>query len=220
MTYATEENRPSRGWLRRLTIGGGIVVLLVAGISYAWTFTPSYSVYRIRQALQTHDYDLFTRYVDVDSVLDHALDEFTNLGTKSPEESTPPGPLAKALRKKGSLKDLAQGARGLVKASLEFVVEQSVKNPENQLPEIPASALVAALWAGRSEGDTVHFPIKVKKGDRIEVKARRAPEGHWRVVEVENLPAILPVLKSRSIREKAKPQREEGKESNGEPNES
>src|SRR5712691_3000605 len=160
MVTTPEENRSSRSWPRRFLIGGGIVVLLLAGISYAWTFTPSYSVYRIRQALETHDYDLFTQYVDVDSVLDHALDEFTDLGTKSAEESTPHGPLAKALRKKGPLKDLAQGTRGLVKASLVFVVEQSVKNPESQLPEIPASALVAALWAGRSEGDTVHFPIK------------------------------------------------------------
>lgn len=220
MATTPEENRASRSWLRRLMIGGGIVVLLMAGIGYAWTFTPSYSVYRIRQALETHDYDLFTQYVDVDSVLDHALDEFTNLGTKSAEESTAHGPLAKALRKKGLFKEFAQGARAMAKAGLEFVVEQSVKNPESQLPEIPASALVAALWVGRSAGDTVHFPLKVKKGNRIEVKARQTPEGRWRVVEIENLPTLLPALKSRSAREKTKPQREEGKESNGEPNES
>ena len=219
MAYATEESRSSRSWLRRLTIGGGIVVLLVAGISYAWTFTPSYSLYRIRQALETHDYALFTQYVDVDSVLEHAFDELTGHRAKSAEESTPRGPLAKALQKKGTLKYLVQGARDAVKAGMEFVVEQSVKNRENQLPEIPASALVAALWVGRSEGDTVHFPIKVKKGDRIEVKAHRTPEGLWRVVEIENLPALLPALKSRSAREKTEPQREERKESNGEPTE-
>jgi hypothetical protein len=199
---------------------GGIVVLLMAGIGYAWTFTPSYSVYRIRQALETHDYELFTRYVDVDSVLDHALDELTNLESKNSEESTAHGPLAQALRKKRPFKEFAEGARAMAKAGLEFVVEQSVKNRENQLPEIPASALVAALWVGRAEGDTVRFPIKVKKGARVEVKARRTPEGLWRVVEVENLPALLPALKPRSTREKTEPRREEGKESNGEPNES
>src|SRR5437879_3548703 len=101
MTYTTEESRAPRSWLRRLMIGGGIVVLLVAGLSYAWTFTPSYSVYRIRQALETHDYDLFTQYVDVNSVLDHALDEFTDPGVNNSEESPLHGPLTKALRNKG-----------------------------------------------------------------------------------------------------------------------
>src|SRR5262249_20827874 len=219
MTDTTAENRAPRSWRRPLMIGAGIV-LLVAGLSYAWTFTPSYSVYRIRQALETHDYDLFTQYVDVNSVLDHALDEFIHSGPDDSEESPIQGPLAKALRNKGLLKGLAGRVRSVTKAGLEFIVEQSVKNPENQLPEIPASALVAALWVGRADGDLVRFPIKVKKGDRIEVKARRTPQGRWRVVEVENLTALWPALKPHSARGQTEPPREERKESSGEPNES
>lgn len=194
-------------------------MLLVAGLGYAWTFTPSYSLYRIRQALATHDYALFTQYVDLDSVLDHAFDELTDLGTKHVEEPTPRGPLGKMLQKRGVWKDFSQGVRAVGKAGLEFIVQQSVTNRKSQLPEIPASAVVAALWTGRAEGDTVHFPIKVKKGAQIEVKARRTLEGVWRVVEIENLPALLPALKPRSTPGKAAPQQEEGKEPNGEPNE-
>ena len=219
MTDTTVESRAPRSWRRPLTIAGG-VVLLVAGLSYAWTLTPSYSVYRIRQALEAHDYDLFTQYVDVNSVLDHALDEFMTSGTDGSEESPIQGPLGKALRNKGLFRGMARRVRGVTKAGLEFIVEQAVKNRENQLPEIPASALFAALWVGRAEGDLVRFPIKIKKGDRIEVKARRTPQGRWRVVEVENLTALWPTLKPHSAREQTEPPREERKESSGEPNES
>jgi hypothetical protein len=216
MVSTPEESRSSRSWLRRFFIGGGLIVFLVVGLGYAWTFTPSYSLYWIRQALETHDYALFTQYVDVDSVLDHAIDDFTSQGKKDPDELPLRGALGKMLRK-GLLKDFAEGARAVVKAGLDIAVEQAVKNPESQLPEIPASALVAALWVGRADGDTVRFPIKVKKGDRIEVRARQTSEGRWRVVEVENLPALLPTLKSRLASKGAEPRRKEREENNGEP---
>jgi len=218
MVTTPEEGRSSHDWPRHLLIGSGIVVLLLAGLGYAWTFTPSYSLYWIRQALETHDYVLFTQYVDVDSVLDHAIDDFTGQGKTDPDELPLRGTLGKMLRK-GLLKDFADGARAVVKAGLDIAVEQAVKNPDSQLPEIPASALLAALWVGRAEGDTVRFPIKVKKGDRIEVRARQTPEGRWRVVEVENLPALLPTLKSRLASKRAEPRGKEREENNGEPNE-
>ncbi len=202
MASAPEESNPSRSWLRRFTVGGGIVLLLAAGVGYAWTFTPSYSLYRIRQALETHDYVLFARYVDVDSVLDHGLDALVGNEEKNAEEQPPRGALARALRK-GLLKNFARDARAVVKAGVEIAVEQAVKDQKSQLPEIPASAVFAALWAGRAEGDTRSFPLKVKRGNQIEVKARQTPEGLWRVVEIENLPALLPALKSRFAPEQA-----------------
>jgi hypothetical protein len=218
MVATPEAGRSSHDWRHRLLVGSGIVVLLLAGLGYAWTFTPSYSLYWIRQALKTHDYTLFTQYVDVDSVLDHAIDDFTGQGKTDPGELPLRGTLGKMLRK-GPLKDFAEGARAVVKAGLDIAVEQAIKNPDSQLPEIPASALLAALWVGRAEGDTVRFPIKVKKGDRIEVRARQTPEGRWQVVEVENLPALLPTLKSRLAAKRAEPRKEEREENNGEPSE-
>jgi hypothetical protein len=218
MAFTPEESSPLRSRLRHFLLGGGVVVLLVAGLAYAWTFTPSYSLYWIRQALETHDYALFMQYVDVDSVLDHAIDDFATQGKTDPNEFPLRGTLGKLLRK-GPLKDFAEGARAVVKAGLDIAVEQAVKNPESQLPEIPASALLAALWVGRADEDTVRFPIKVKKGERIEVRARQTPEGRWQVVEVENLPALLPTLKSRFAAKRTKPQREDREENNGERNE-
>src|SRR5439155_16181058 len=179
---------PSR--FRRRLVGVGIFVLLLGGAGYAWTFTPSYSLYRIKSALEAHDYPAFSRYVDVDSVLDHALDEVVENKEKSPEEPAPQGPLARALR-------IARHARKVIKAGLEVAVEQTVKDRDHPPPQIPALAVIGALWYGRADGDTVSFPVKVKKGKQLEVTARQTPEGLWRVVQVSNLSALLPTLKPR-----------------------
>ncbi|MBI3302742.1 MAG: DUF2939 domain-containing protein [Deltaproteobacteria bacterium] len=186
-------NRQSR--FRRLAISTGSFLLLLTGAGCAWTFTPSYSLYRIKQALEAHDYAAFSHYVDVDSVLDHALDEFVESKEKNAEEPGRRGSLARALRK-GFLKNFARDARDVVKAGLEIAVEQAVKDRDHPLPEIPAFAVIGALWYKRADGDTASFPVKVKKGKQIEIKARQTPEGLWRVVEVANLPALLPTLKS------------------------
>jgi len=175
----------------------GIFALVLAAAGYAWTFTPSYSVYQIKQALETHDYATFSRYVDVDSVLDHALDEFGSNPEQETDTPAPGGLLGKALRK-GFLKNFARDARPVVKAGLRIVVEQTVKNRDHPLPQIPLAAVVGALWYGRTDdGNTVSFPIKIKKGERIQIKARQTPAGVWRVVEVSDLSAFLSTLKSR-----------------------
>ena len=182
-----------KGKLHRLIIGLVLSFLIVVGGGYAWTFTPSYSLYRLRQALETHDYDLFSRYVDVDSVLDHALDE---LGGSSPGDSSQPrlkGFLGK-LERKGLFKFLVGEAREMTKAGLSIAVEQAVRDRDRPLPQIPLAAVPAALWLGRSEGEMIVFPVKLKNKQVVEVKTRRSSPGPWRVVEVTNLQVLLPIL--------------------------
>ncbi|MCS6927211.1 MAG: DUF2939 domain-containing protein [Candidatus Binatia bacterium] len=181
------------GMRRFLLVGGGLF-LLVLGLIYAWTFTPSYTLYRIKRALETHDYATFARYVDLDSVLDHALDE---VAAEVQDRSTPPSlpqSFAKALRK-----GLRQGfARELTKAGLTIAVEQAVTDPNRQLPQIPALAVVAALWSGDREGDLIHFSVPIKKGRQVAVEMRQTSAGTWRVVAVTHLSALFPALRSRT----------------------
>jgi hypothetical protein len=91
--------------------------------------------------------------------------------------------------------NFVRDAREVVKAGMEIALEQAVRDRERPLPEIPAAAVVAALWSGQAEGDSISFPVKVKRGGRIEIKARKSPAGIWRVVEITNLSALLPALR-------------------------
>ena len=168
-------------------------LVLGVGGGYAWTFTPSYSLYCLKYALETHDYETFSRYVDIDSVLDHALDELGGAESGQAEKPRFKGFLGK-LARKGLFKFLTGEAREVTKAGLSIAVEQAVKDRDRPLPQIPLFAIPAALWLGRSEGEMVVFPVKLKDGQTVEVKMRRAPPEPWRVVAVTNLQILLPVL--------------------------
>ncbi len=168
-------------------------LVLSVGGGYAWTFTPSYSLYCLKQALDTHDYKTFSRYVDVDSVLDHALDE---LGATESQEAEKPqfkGFLGK-LARKGLFKFLAGDAREVTKAGLSIAVEQAMKDRDRPLPRIPLVAVPVALWFGRSEGELVVFPVKLKKEQVVEITMRRTSPEPWRVVAVSNLKVLLPAF--------------------------
>ncbi len=181
------------GWHRSVLIFGALALLL-AGLGYAWTFTPSYSLYHLRRALIAHDYATFSYYVDIESVLDHALEDLNDRRSRD-EDAQPRNPLEKFLRKK-ILKGLLNDATaGLAKAGLEIVIEQVVRDTSRPLPEIPAVAVLAALWQGHTEDGVASFPVKVKKGRTIDIRARQNSAGVWRVVEIDNLPALLPSLK-------------------------
>ncbi|MSQ47177.1 MAG: hypothetical protein EXR78_02125 [Deltaproteobacteria bacterium] len=193
-----------QGKLRRLMPVLLAGLMLSVGGGYAWTFTPSYSLYCLKQALETHDYQMFSQYVDVDSVLDHALDEFGNSDSGEEEKPRLKGFLGK-LARKGFFKFLAGDAREVTKAGLSIAVEQAVKDRDRPLPRIPLLAVPAALWLGRSEGELVVFPVKLKKEQLVEVKMRRTSPEPWRVVEVTNLKALLPALQ----RKLAKPDGEQ-----------
>jgi hypothetical protein len=194
----------SQGKSRRLmpVLLAGLVLAGVGG--YAWTFSPSYSLYCVKQALDTHDYETFSRYVDVDSVLDHALDELGSAESGEGEKPRLKGFLGK-LAGKGLFKFLAGDAREVTKAGLSIAIEQAVKDRDRPLPRIPLFAVPAALWLGRAEGELVVFPVQLKKEQLVKVKMRRTSPEPWRVVAVTNLKVLLPALQ----RKLAKPDAED-----------
>jgi hypothetical protein len=185
--------RMSQGKSRRFLFVLLAGLVLSVGGGYAWTFTPSYSLYRLKHALETHDYEMFSRYVDMDSVLDHALDELGNSESSEGEKPRLKGFLGK-LERKGLFKFLAGDAREITKAGLSIAVEQAIKDRDRPLPQIPLAAVPAALWLRRAEGEIVVFPLKLKKEQVVEVKMRRALPAPWRVVEVTNLKVLLSAL--------------------------
>jgi hypothetical protein len=171
----------------------GMTLLLVAAAAYAWTFSPSFTLYQIKRALETHDYPTFARYVDIESVADHALDEFTGSNTPDSRGPTSKHPLV-GIFQRGFLKDLARDARPMLRAGLEIAVEQGVRDQSRSLPRIPAIAVIGALWYGLTYRDTVSFRVKIKRSKQIiEVKARRTSQWLWRVEEISNLSALLPI---------------------------
>lgn len=183
---------PSR-W-RRVMVGLAIVAAVLGGSFFLWHSSPGYSVYRIQQALETHNYELLSRYVDVDTVLDHTLDELGNSQANEDGDVSLGGFLGKLLRKE-VFKLLSGEAREVTKAGLSMVVEQMVKDPDRPPPQIPMIAPLAAWWLAQRDGDTARLTFEAKKDKPVDVTMQRTPEGVWRVVAVSNLQVFLPKLK-------------------------
>ncbi len=182
-------------------IGGALCGVLAFS---AWVGTPSYALYRIKRAVDTQDLEIFKHYVDLDSVLSHALQEvggkfFDQEATDGPKDRIPQQSSHKGLLK-GLLRRFAPEVKGLLQDGARQVVEQMVTQPREK-PLIPYLALVAAMWQVHKEGQQAFLPIKTKKGDIVEVIMNKASEGYWRVVEVMNVKALLAEIKLKRRRE-------------------
>ena len=191
-------------WLNTYILGAaaGVVLILVSCI--AWTFTPSYSLYQIKEALETHDYARFAEYVDVESVAGNAFDELGQL--KQQQEDKPSsgggGSLADLLRQ--GLKSLSGEIRNVVSAGADIVVEQVITDRNRDLPEIPTLAIIGAIFAGETQDGMRRFPVPIKDGEEIEVNMRESDDGVWRVVEVTNVETLIAQLKKRYERDRSK----------------
>ena len=189
----TDAVKSSSRW-RRIATGLAILVIVFGGSFLLWRSSPGYSVYRIKQALEAHDYALFSRYVDVDKVLDHTLDELGN-GGNNDRDDIPLGGFLGKLMSKGIFKLLSGEARDVAKAGLSLFVEQTVKDRDRPPPQIPAVAPITAWWLAQRDGDSARLTLETKKNKPIDITMQRTPEGVWRVVAVSNLQVFLPKLK-------------------------
>ena len=167
-----------------------LCVLLGLGGVYAWMQTPSYAVYHIQQALKARNYETFTRYVDIDSVVSYAL---ADLGQSAPDipqpQDTPPNSLVGLLHK--GLKSLTRDVQDLAKAGVTFAIQQTFQNSDLPLPQIPTIALMGTVIGGETREDIRYFSVPLDSGEEIEIGLRHTPEGRWRVVRVTNVQALL-----------------------------
>jgi len=167
-----------------------LCILLGLGGIYAWMQTPSYSVHHIQQALKTRNYETFTQYVDIDSVVSYALED---LGQSVPDISqqhdTPSDSLVGLLHK--GLESLTRDVQDLAKAGVTFAIQQTFHNSDLVLPQIPTVALIGTIIGGDTREDIRYFSVPLDSGEEIEIGLRYTPEGQWRVVRVTNVQALL-----------------------------
>lgn len=197
--------QPKPWWFNKFILGAGASVVLILVSCIVWTFTPSYSLYQVKQALETHDYQRFAEYVDVESVAGKAFDELGEFKQPKQEKKDKPssgGSLADLLRQ--GLKSLSGELRNVVSAGADIVVEQVITDRNQELPEIPTLAIIGAIFAGETQDGLRRFPVPIKDGEEIEVNMRKSDEGVWRVVEVTNVETLIAQLKKRYGRDRAK----------------
>jgi hypothetical protein len=161
-------------------------VLIVAALAF-WTFvyiprSPSWAVYRLKQAIDARNGDEAARYVDFESVVKHA-------GYEMVEKQGGNDPLSSLV---------GQAAVNLfIKPMTQLARTWAVREVNDGAKEVqmPGAAVAGSIVLLHRSGDTAYTNFTDHKGQVWEIHLARADDGYWRVVEVKNIEQLLQKLK-------------------------
>ncbi len=169
------EKKPAK---KIVIIVSAALFLVLAGFAGGYRYareTPRYSLYQLKRALLARDVDGALRYMDVDSVADHAADRF----------------LAKINKKRDGTGENMEGTR--TKDFMEQLVPAIKKDLKRQMKDLVATYLEdegmlqnirkASIWI---------FEITLGNDNTAEIKAdgkrlfvmTKTPDGFWRISEI------------------------------------
>ncbi|MEW6272995.1 MAG: DUF2939 domain-containing protein [Thermodesulfobacteriota bacterium] len=148
-------------------VAGGVLSLAVGLIAALLPTTPTWTLWRIKSALDRHDVAELTEIVDFAAVTQRALTELDD------------GPQGL---------DVGKAAMALLSGGKVLTV---FNDPERPL-RITAGDVVTAWWGMRREGDLAYLTLPT--GDRpVDLVLGRAPDLRWRIVGITPLAALIKV---------------------------
>lgn len=186
-----------------------LLLALVAGGYYYYNSVrsgPSYALMQAAAATQTHDLNTFERYVDVDALTGHLVDDVANQGSVV-SMLMPGGRFAM----QGALRLLKPQLTKAAHAEIKRYVETGSLEAANAAAPKRLVNLSFTGLAGRIIGPDSKFKdIKytTEKGDEalvgleftqpkfdttmvLEVKLRKQADGHWQAKEITNTGELL-----------------------------
>jgi hypothetical protein len=165
------------GFISRHAIGV-LIVLVVAGwaVFYVPT-TPSYAVYKLKQAIDARDGATAATFVDFPSVV-------RNAGYEMLQQNKANDVITSLVGK---------GAVDLLSAPMAAAVQQWATQQVNsgaKQVQMPAAAVAGAIVLLHRSGDTAWTNFRDDKGQQWNIRFSRE-NSHWRIVEVKNVQQIL-----------------------------
>ena len=185
-----------------------LLLAVLAGGYYYFTFRqgPSYALSQAAAATQSHDLPTFERYVDVDALTGHLVDDVASQG--SAVTSLLPGG---GLALRGGLRllkpQLAKAAHSEVQRFVETgSLEAARAAAPKRLVNISLLGLAGRLISPDSKFKGIKYTTD--KGDDalvgleftqprydtttvVEVKLRKQPDGHWQAKQITNVGELV-----------------------------
>jgi hypothetical protein len=160
----------------------GILIGLVLGWwgLFYLPASPTWAMLWLRNAVQNRDGAAAVRYIDFQSVIQHAAREIA-------AQDAGKDPLG-AFVGQAAAQLLSQPAAHLAEA----VVKRKVDEGDPDL-QVPAVAMVGAFFALHRSGDTAWTSFTDRKGRTWEIHLTREPSG-WQITEVKNIRELLEKL--------------------------
>ena len=160
-------------------------ILILAAIS-AWAVfylpnTPSWAVLKMKQAIDAHDGEGASQYVDFESVVKHA-------GYEMIQKQGGTDPLS-AMLGNAAIDMLTKPMAQMAKAWAVQKVDDGAREVQ-----MPGAAVAGSLVLLHRNGDTAYTDFKDNKGQEWEIHLARSDDGYWRVTEVKNIEQLLQKL--------------------------
>ncbi len=157
-------------------------VLLAALASGAFWVThgfltgPRYALYQIGKAINDHEPRLFLAYVDIERILKGQKDAIVDM-------------VAPKGQRDDETRDLVRGLVGAFMAPLSdqvtFKVVQAIKDPDRE--NLPSSWTLALAARVTTNNDYALVGLSdPQKGRRLRLGMHKAPNGPWRVVDIDS----------------------------------
>jgi hypothetical protein len=159
-----------------------ILIFLVLGwwLIFYIPNSPTWSVLRLKQAIDARDGDAAARYVDFQRVV-------KNAGQEMVQKQAGNNPLG-ALVGQAALAMLSQPAADLLESAAKRKVENG--DPDVQMPSV---AVLGAIVLMHRNGDRAYTKFTDNKNQTWEIHLRREA-GVWKVTDVKNIGQILKKL--------------------------
>ena len=196
---------------RFLYVGKGILVvgfISYFGYSY-WTSTPEYALQQIVKAVETHDTELFHKYVDVTKIAERIIEDLADSIKDKPDTSS--GSVAESPAK-GRITLVEPRLAEIVREQVERYVERGdVPQAGTSDPNEESFSLKRIqdrigrqfrdVKYVRGEGKIATVGIglhneRLKIDQVLELKLRRKEDDHWQLIELPNLFQLITEIES------------------------
>ena len=159
-----------------------LILAAVAGWAVFYLpYTPSWSVLRLKQAIDARDGNEAAKYVDFESVV-------KNAGREMVQKQAGADPLSAML---------GNAAIDLLSKPMAQVAQAwGVKKVDDGAREVqmPGVAVAGSIVLLHRNGDTASTDFTDNKGQRWRIHLARGDDGYWRVTEVEDIGQLLQKL--------------------------
>ena len=177
-------------------IGGG-----VGGYVY-YTHTPTYTLSLIKDAIDNHNWEEFSRHVDVENMVSKAFDDFMTVDTSKNDEKNLGSDLAVGvmnMMKPALVAKIVDEAKQAVKVGKTSNSEKSDNNVEfdkdifkklnfDNIPYVHKSGNMATIGLSEHDND-------LERNFTLEFTARQLDDGTWQVLEIANLKEYIAEVK-------------------------
>lgn len=152
-----------------------ILALLASGSFYYFIGTPTYSLYKLKKAVQNHDSAKFNKYVDVDRVVENLFETASAQMEKEIGDSkdNPLGEFGIDLAK-GLLSTFKEGMKNEINKSIEEISE----GKDNKF-------VIVKIKEVRKEGKAAKVTLESPDGQAMKINMTQMPGRYWRVVGMD-----------------------------------